>query len=185
MNLSVATLCVVFVLGATPALFAQEEEKTEEKTEDVAPSKITAGSAEDRAFQAIKRAPTPEQQLELSLDFEKKHPQSKAMSSVYTLVVGIYLQKNDTAKMVEFGEKAIKIDGKNMTALLAASRGYALGEDRNVQKAKAYAERATAVLAELRTKPPQSGYSEAEWKDWLKRNDESVGPWVEYVKALD
>jgi hypothetical protein len=72
-----------------------------------------------------------------------------------------------------------------MTALLSLSRGYALNQPPNVAKAKAFAERATALLAELRTKPPQPGYTETEWKDYLKRNDESVGPWAEYVKALE
>src|SRR5262245_36198679 len=146
MKTRIATLCVCFVLGMTPALLAQEEKPQE----DAAPSKITAGSAEDKAFMAIKRESSPDAQITLLLDFEKQFPQSRALSSVYTTLLGIYLQKNDTAKLIEFGEKAIKVDGKNMTALLALSRGYALSEQRNVQKAKDYANRATALLAELR-----------------------------------
>ncbi|HEX4999079.1 MAG TPA: hypothetical protein VFY29_12695 [Terriglobia bacterium] len=133
---------------------------------------------------AIKRAMTPEEKIEAALDFEKRFPQSSVLSSVYTTMLGIYLQKNDTAKLVEVGEKAVKLDPKNLTALLALSRGYALSEAPDVEKAKSFAEKAAAVLAEWRTRPPQPGYSETEWRDYLKQNDESVGPWVEYVKAL-
>jgi tetratricopeptide (TPR) repeat protein len=182
MKSRIAALCVCFVLGITPSLFAQEQ--AAESNEDAAPAKIAAGSPEDRAFMAIKRAATPEAKIPLLLDFEKQYPKSPAMSTVYTTLLGIYLQQSDNAKMIEYGEKAIKVDAKNMTALLALSRGYALSEKPDIEKAKAFAERATKVLAELRTKPPQPGYSDSEWKDWLKQNDESVGPWAEYVKAL-
>jgi tetratricopeptide (TPR) repeat protein len=177
MFIRIASLCVCFALGCAVALEAQQQ--------DDGLSKITAGSAEDKAFMAVKRATTPEAQIEAILDFEKRFPKSSALASMYTTMLGIYLQKNDTAKLIEIGEKVIKLDAKNMTALLALSRGYALGETPNVEKAKAFADQANALLTELRAKPPQPGFSESEWKAWLKQNDESVGPWVEYVKALE
>lgn len=178
MKTATAIVCACLVLGAAQVAGAQE------KSSSSTTAKITAGGAEDRALIAIKAESDPEKKAALVQEFEKNMPQSAIWPNAYTHIANFYLQRNDTKRMIEFGAKLFKLDPKNMSALLALSRGHALSENRNLEKAQEFASLAVAVLEELRVKPPQGGFSEQEWKDWIRQNDESVKPWVEYVKAL-
>jgi hypothetical protein len=179
MKIPAAVLCLGLVLSFSVAAVAQGK-----KNDAAAPLKVTAGSAEDRAFRALKAETDLEKQAAAGLEFEKDFPKSPYLPNVHGILVGVYLQKNDPKKMIEFGEKALKDNAESIAALLALSRGHALSEERDLAKAKEFARLAVAVLDDLRSKPPQGGLTENQWKSWLKQNDESVSPWVEYVKAL-
>src|SRR5438034_927568 len=96
----ILTLCVVFVWGLVSNANAQ----------------VQAGSPEDKAFQKIDAENNVDAKIALLLDFEKQFPQSKALREAYLQLIQIYTQKNDQTKIIEFGEKAIKVDPSNLVA---------------------------------------------------------------------
>src|SRR5215475_4832942 len=106
----ILTLCVVFVWWLVSSVFAQ----------------VKAGSPEDKAFQKIDAENNVDAKITLLLDFEKQFPQSPSLRDAYLQLLQIYQDKNDNAKIIEFGEKAIKIDPNNIVALLTVTRAYSL-----------------------------------------------------------
>src|SRR5437762_9661709 len=85
----ILTLCVVFVWGLV----------------SIANAQVVAGSPEDKAFQKIDAESSADAKIALLMDFEKQFPQSKSLREAYLQLVEIYQQKNDGAKVIEYGEK--------------------------------------------------------------------------------
>jgi len=165
----VLTLCVVFVWGLVSNVFAQ----------------VQAGSPEDKAFQKIDAESSPDAKITLLLDFEKQFPQSKALREAYLQLLQIYQDKNDQAKIIEYGEKAIKIDPGNIVALLTVTRAYSLdGKSASLDRAITYAQRAIDECAKLKTSPPQQGYTDKDWKDYVGRNEDLAKNYLSYAKSL-
>src|SRR5215472_1211375 len=136
------TLCVVFVWGLVSNANAQ----------------VVAGSPEDKAFQKIDAENNVDGKITLLLDFEKQFPQSKSLREAYLQLVQIYQQKNDQAKIIEYGEKTIKLDPNNLIALLTVTRAYSLdGKAASLDRAIAYAQKAVDEIAKLKAGPPQQG----------------------------
>src|SRR4051812_48378448 len=106
----VVTLCVVFVWGMVANAHAQ----------------VVAGSPEDKAFQKIDTESNIDSKISLLLDFEKQFPESKAMREAYLQLIQIYQQKNESAKVIEYCEKTMKVDPTNLVALLTATRAYSV-----------------------------------------------------------
>jgi hypothetical protein len=73
-----------------------------------AQARVQAGSDEDKALRKINALTSPDAQIPMLLDFEKQYPKSQALSEVYAMLVDIYMTKQDNAKIIEYGEKAIK-----------------------------------------------------------------------------
>src|SRR6185369_18083030 len=130
----IATLCVVFVWGLV----------------SIANAQVQAGSPEDKAFQKIDAESSADAKIALLVDFEKQFPQSKSLREAYLQLVEIYQQKKDGAKVIEFGEKAIKVDPSNIPALLAVTYAYSLeGKTASLDKAINYAQKAIDQVAKL------------------------------------
>jgi len=162
----ILTLCVVFVLGIASLASAQVT--------------LIAGSPEDKAFTAAMAA-QGDAKINLLLDFEKQFPTSKALPDVYNELIGLYNQKNDKAKATEFGEKAIKVDPDNFSALVALSRSYGL-EKKNLDKAVQYAQHAVDVLAKKKAEPR---YSEDQaWKGYVDSTDASARANLAWLRTL-
>src|SRR5215471_13494890 len=106
----ILTLCVVFVWGLVSLANAQ----------------VQAGSPEDKAFQKIDAEQNADAKIALLLDFEKQFPQSKALRDAYLQLVAIYQQKNDQPKVIDYGERVIKLDPTNLEALLTVTYAYSL-----------------------------------------------------------
>lgn len=163
------TLFVVFVWGLVSNVFAQ----------------VHAGSPEDKAFQKIDAENNPDTKITMLLDFEKQFPQSTALKDAYLQLLQIYQEKNDNAKIIEFGEKAIKIDPGNVVALLTVTRAYSLdGKAASLERAIAYAQRAIDECGKLKTGPPQQGYTDKDWKDYVGRNEDLAKNYLSYAKSL-
>src|SRR5437879_12649413 len=109
----ILTLCVVFVWGLV----------------SIANAQVIAGSPEDKAFQKIDAENNIDANIALLQDFEKQFTQSKSIREAYLQLIQIFQQKNDQAKIIEYCEKAIKVDPNNLVALLTVTRAYSL--DRN------------------------------------------------------
>ena len=97
----------------------------------------------------------------------------------------IYQEKNDQTKIIEFGEKAIKVDPANIVALLTVTRAYSLdGKAASLDRAIAYAQRAITEIGKLKSGPPQQGYSDKDWKDYIGRNEDLANNYLSYAKSL-
>jgi tetratricopeptide (TPR) repeat protein len=161
------TLCVVFVMGLATSASAQ----------------LVAGSPEDAAYTKIIGEENPDARTTLLLDFEKQFPQSKVLPDIYVMLMTIYQQKNDTGKANDFGEKAIKIDAENVTALLSVSRNYSI-EHKNLDKAVQYAQKAVDVSAKLRNQPPPPNFTPDQWKAYVENTEQSAKSMLAYAKSL-
>ena len=148
-----------------------------------ASAQIQAGSEEDKAFQKITAEKNPDAQALLLVNFEKQFPQSKILPDVYQMLVNIYTAKNDTAKIADFGEKAIKADPQNVSALLSVSRVYAM-QGRNLDVAVTYAQKAVDNVEKMKTQAVPSNYTDAEWRDLIKANEEAAKSQLSYAKAV-
>jgi hypothetical protein len=165
----ILTLCVVFVWGLV----------------SIATAQVQAGSPEDKAFQKIDAENNVDAKIALLLDFEKQFPQSKALREAYLQLMDIYQQKSDHVKTIEFGEKVIKVDGENIVALLTLSRSYSLdGKSASLDRAIQYAQKAVESLAKLKSLPPQQGYTDDQWKQYVADNDKTAKDYLAYARAL-
>ena len=165
----ILTMCVVFVWGLVSNVFAQ----------------VQAGSPEDKAFQKIDAENNPDAKITMLLDFEKQFPQSKALREAYLQLLQIYQDKNDNAKIIEFGEKTIKIDPNNIVALLTVTRAYSLdGKNASLDRAIGYAQRALDECGKLKNAPPQQGYTDKDWKAYVTNNEALAQNYLSYAKSL-
>src|SRR5919198_394461 len=123
----IATLCVVFVCGLVSLANAQ----------------VKAGSPEDKAFQKIDAESNPDGKISLLLEFEKEYPQSPALRDAYLQLIELYQQKNNSAKVIEYSEKVLKVDPSNLAALLKATYAYSLeGKAASLDRAIQYGQKA-------------------------------------------
>ena len=165
----ILTMCVVFVWGLLSNVFAQ----------------VQAGSPEDKAFQKIDAENSPDAKIALLVDFEKQFPQSKALREAYLQLLQIYQEKNDQAKIIEYGEKAIKLDPNNIVALLTVTRAYSLeGKAASLDRAIAYAQRALDECGKLKNGPPQQGFTDKDWKAYVSQNEDLAKNYLSYAKSL-
>lgn len=163
----ISAVCLAFCIGCFSSLQAQ----------------LIAGSPEDKAFQLILGENNPDRKLQLLLDFEKQFPQSKILSDVFMLAMESYRAKNDNAKVNEFGEKVIKVDPENVTALMAVARNYAL-EKKNLDRAVQYAQRAVDAVTKMKTQPAPANYSEEQWKQYVESTDGAAKSILNYAKSI-
>ena len=163
----ILTLCVVFVGGLVSNTSAQ----------------VIAGSPEDKAFQQIDAESNLDKKAALLQDFEKQFPQSKTLREVYLELLKIYQDKNDSAKVMEYGEKIIKVDAENLSALLTLSRAYAL-ERKNLDRAVQYAQKAVDIATRMKSQPPPAGYSDEQWKQYIEGNEGLARNYLNYAKSL-
>jgi tetratricopeptide (TPR) repeat protein len=165
----ILTLCVVFVWGLVSNANAQ----------------VVAGSAEDKAFQKIDAENNVDAKIVLLVDFEKQFQQSKSVREAYLQLVQIYQQKNDQAKVIEYCEKAIKLDPGNLVALLTVTRAYSLdGKQASLDRAIQYGEQAVTQIAKMKSQPPQQGYTDEQWKQYIDSNDQLAKTYLAYARSL-
>lgn len=165
----ILTLCVVFVWGLVSNANAQ----------------VIAGSPEDKAFQKIDAENNIDGKVALLLDFEKQFAQSKSIREAYLQLVQIYQQKNEQPKVIEFGEKALKVDPSNIEALLAVTRAYSLdGKAASLDRAIQYAQKAIDQLGKMKSQPAQQGKTDEQWKQYIDSNDQLAKTYLSYAQSL-
>jgi tetratricopeptide (TPR) repeat protein len=165
----ILTMCVVFVWGMV----------------SIANAQVVAGSPEDKAFQKIDAENNADAKVALLLDFEKQFPQSKALREAYLQLVQIYQQKNDQPKIIEYGEKAIKLDPNNVVALLTVTRAYTMdGRAASLDRAIQYGQKAVDEITKMKSGPPQQGYTDEQWKQYIESNDQLAKSYLSYARSL-
>jgi hypothetical protein len=165
----IVTLCVVFIWGLV----------------SIANAQVQAGSPEDKAFQKIDSENNPDAKITLLLDFEKQFAQSKAIRDAYLQLVELYQQKNNAPKVIEYSEKILKVEPNNLAALLKAM--YALtqeGKPPSLDRAIQYGQRAEAEIAKMKSSPPQQGYTDEQWREYVRNNEELAKNYLSYARAL-
>ena len=165
----IVTLCVVFVWGLVSFANAQ----------------VVAGSPEDKAFQKIDGENNADAKIALLLDFEKQFAQSKALKEAYLQLVELYQQKNNSPKVIEYSEKILKLDPSNIPALLKATYAYSLeGKPNSLDRAIQYGQKAMDEITKLKGGPPQQGYTDDQWKQYIDNNEQLAKNYLSYAKSL-
>ena len=149
----------------------------------VAKTQVRAGTPEHRLFEQISAEMNPDTKIGLITTFEKEFPQSKILAKVYLMAVDVYRARQDRVKINEYGEKALQLDDTNFTAMMLLARNYAI-EAKNLDRAVDLARRAVDRMEVLRKEPLPSGYSDTQWKDYLRTNSESAEQILQYVSAV-
>ena len=144
---------------------------------------ITAGSPEDKMFQMITAETDPEAKLQLVIDFEKQFPQSRALTSIYSIAIDIYREKGDQEHVIEYAEKALKLDQNNVTALMVLSRNYAI-QAKEIDRAIELAERAVEVISRMKNQPRPTSYTESRWQEYLQTTEAAAQSILEYTKMV-
>jgi hypothetical protein len=165
----IVTVCVVFVWGLVSFAHAQ----------------VVAGSPEDKAFQKIDAEGSPDGKISLLLAFEKEFPQSRALREALLQLLQLYQQKNDSAKTIEYSEKVLKMDPVNLVALLTATRAYSMeGKPASLDRAIQYGTKAEAEIVKMKSGPPQQGYTDEQWKQYVSDNESLAKNYLSYARAL-
>lgn len=146
-------------------------------------AQVRAGSPELQMFEQISAEANPDKRLELITDFEKQFPESKILARVYLMAVDVYRERKDRSKVNEYGEKVLKHDDSNITAMMLLARNYAI-ESKNLDRAVELAKRALDRMKALRGEPLPIGYSATQWKDYLRANEDSATQILQYVSAM-
>src|SRR5262245_46970928 len=164
---TVLTLCVVFVLGVVSNASAQVT--------------LVDGRAEDKWFTACQTAQNVEAQITACLAFDKDFPNSRALPEALVILINAYGQKNDKAKIDEFGEKAIRLDPENVNALMLVSRNYGM-EKKNLEKAVTHAQHAVDALAKKKAEPRYQ--EDAAWKQYVDSTEQAAKANLQWLKSI-
>jgi hypothetical protein len=146
-------------------------------------SQVIAGTPEDKMLQQITAETNADTKLQLLKKFEEQFPQSKVLPDVYLMMINQYGQKSDADKILEYGEKVLKVDEHNVTAMMILARTYSI-QRKNLDRAVQLADAALAVITNMKTAPMPAGYTEAAWKDYLVTNETAAKQISAYAKGL-
>ena len=151
----------------------------------IANAQLKAGSPELAAYEKIDAEKNSDARLALLLEYEKQYAEvsPRVLSNICLMAMDIYSEKDDKAKIAEYGDKAIAKDPENVSALLRVSRNYA-AEQTNLDKALEYAEKAKMLIETMRSQPVPVGTTEAQYKQWLDANAQSADQYSSYARTL-
>ena len=137
---------------------------------------IPAGSDVDKALAEINAASDPAQKLEL-LDKYAALAQGDFAIVFDEQYVNFYLAQKNYDKAFEYGDKLFAADPDNLANAVNMVR--AAGENGDLDKLMAYAEKAAGILKRFREAPAPSGTSAQAWEEskaqTLAANNDSIG----------
>jgi tetratricopeptide (TPR) repeat protein len=117
---------------------------------------------ESAAFQALRNELDPDRVIQMANDFETNHPSSALLSMVYSIAASAYQQKGEIERVVEYGEKSLKLKPDNLLSLLIMAsmlpqpqllRGGDLDKEKKLNLAEAYANQALELIDALPQQP--------------------------------
>jgi hypothetical protein len=87
--------------------------------------------------------------------------------------------------VIEYSEKVLKVDPNNLAALLKATYAYSLeGKSASLDRAIQYGQKAVDEIAKLKSGPPQQGYTDDQWKQYIESNEGLAKNYLSYAKSL-
>jgi tetratricopeptide (TPR) repeat protein len=139
-----------------------------------------ANTPEDELMQAVNGADKPEEQVAALDKYAQAHADSKFMPCVDEYYTMTYLKLNNYDKVVEYGEKGLASNYKDVMLVLNTLKGY-VGSGKVADSAFDIINEAPDVLkAESKpTKPPT--VSDADWKKELEDNEAQAKDELAYV----
>jgi tetratricopeptide (TPR) repeat protein len=131
------------------------------------------GPKEAEALNAVFTATTPDARIAAGDNVLTNFSTTDFKSIVLFMMAEAYGQKNDDAKMIVFGERALEADPKNFQAALLLASGIArkvrendLDKDERLKQAEKYANDGMAMLATATKPNPQM--TDEQWNDAKK-----------------
>ena len=126
---------------------------------------LHANFEEAMGYKTLENELDPDKRLRMVEEFERRFPTSELMSSVYTQAAKAYREKGDLNKLVEYGEKSLKLDPNNLFSLLMVA--MALPQPRMLERnpdlatqqlatAEEYANRALKLIDGLPAQPNEN-----------------------------
>lgn len=100
----------------------------------------------------------------------KKYPNSPQKEAIYRAIVKSAIESKDDKRIVEYGERVLKIEPVDLQVLDRVTRGLLLNDNlESANKALGYALRYQHEIEIVAAQPVPGRYSEAQWKDELSK----------------
>jgi tetratricopeptide (TPR) repeat protein len=148
-----------------------------------ASAQLVAGTPQDEFFGRIVDATDPNERLELAMEFEQEFPDSVVMGQIYTMIMTVYNQQQNSPSAIEYGEKAVALDESNVEALIALTYNLALTRG-NLTLAIEYGQRALAAIEAMRTVEPRAGYTPESWNEYADNLQASAEGYLTYAETI-
>ncbi len=146
-------------------------------------AQIVAGSSEEKVYQQIAAETSGDAKLKDISDFEREFPHSKVLPNVFLIAVDLYREKGDTDRVIEYAEKVMTLDERNLTAMMVLSRNYAI-QRKHLDRSAELAQKAVDQLLKMRTEPIPAQYTEAQWKEYLDSTEAAARSILAYAKGM-
>ncbi|MBI1941431.1 MAG: hypothetical protein HYS33_07995 [Acidobacteria bacterium] len=120
---------------------------------------------ESTDFESIRNELDPDRVLQLADDFATKYPNSQLLSWVYTFAANACQQKGEIERVVEYGDKSLKLKPDNLLSLLIVAsmlpqpqlmRGSNLDKEKKLSQAETYANQALELIEALPQQPNEA-----------------------------
>ena len=148
-----------------------------------ASAQLIAATPDDMLYQQITDAADLDQKIELCLQFETEFPDSSVLGDVYTLLMDAHNQRNESDQTIEYGEKALEVDGENVTALMTVARTLSVARQQPA-KAVDYAERAVNTIEEMKTGDMPQQFTPETWQAYLTSLEGPARDILSYARAV-
>ncbi len=148
-----------------------------------ASAQLIAGTPEDMLYQRITEASDLDQKAELCLQFVADFPESSVLGDVYTLLMDLHNQRDEADQTIEYGEKAIEMNGENVTALMTVARTLSVARQQPA-KAVDYAERAVSTIEEMKTGEMPQQFTPDQWQAYLTSLEGPARDILSYARAV-
>jgi tetratricopeptide (TPR) repeat protein len=131
---------------------------------------------EAMSYKTMEDESDPDKRLRMVEEFEQRFPTSELMSTVYTQAAKSCREKGDLNKLVDYGEKSLKLDANNLYSLLMVA--MALPQPRMLEsnpelsaqrlsRAEEYATRALKLIDGVPARPSETDQQLKKRKDAL------------------
>ena len=144
-------------------------------------------SPHDAEFQQIAAEKDPERKARLIAQFEKTYPLSPRLAEAYLSLMNVYAARNDLARMLEFGDKAVNSVSADINTHIQVSRSYASLRAQTVQmnRAIAYAEKAVSLSKGLTAESTTKGPLLVQWQKWKESVVATAQQNLTWVRQVD
>jgi tetratricopeptide (TPR) repeat protein len=139
-----------------------------------------ANTPEDELMQAVNGADKPEEQIAALDKYAQAHADAKFMPCVYEYYTMTYLKLNNYDKVVEYGEKGLATNYKDVMMMLNLLKGY-VGSGKVADSAFDVINQAPDLITAESKPPKPANVSDAEWQKALEENAAQAKDELAYV----
>lgn len=136
---------------------------------------LQATYEEAMGFVTLQDEMDPDKKLRMVDEFAERFPKSQLLSYVYTQAARVYQQKRDLTKVLEYGEKSLKLDPDNIFTMLILAASLAQphslqagpSEAERLSRSETYASHALKLIADLQKRSDETDEQFAKRKNAL------------------